>query len=53
MRRHGDLNMSNAADLAQLKAQIQKHFTSLRDEAFHEGKSPMPLSIPTYGWEET
>ena len=45
--------MSNAADLAQLKAQIQKHFASLPDETFHEGKSPMPLSIPSYGWEET
>mgnify|MGYP001559706563 CR=1 FL=1 len=44
--------MSNTADLAQIKAQIQKHFASLPHEAFREGKSPMPLSIPTYGWEE-
>ncbi len=44
--------MSNTAEMAQIKAQIQKHFASLPNDAFQEGKSPMPLSIPTYGWEE-
>ncbi|MBI4307249.1 MAG: aminotransferase class V-fold PLP-dependent enzyme [Chloroflexi bacterium] len=44
--------MSSANDLDQVKALIQKHFASIPQDPFEEGKTPMPLSVPTYGWEE-